>query len=149
MTRRRKPRAADGEDGTLTLFTAIVAIGLLAAVTFIADAGQKLAAAAQAQSIAQQAARAGAAEVNTSAAYASGGTFAINPAQAAAAARAYLADSGEAGTVTVTGARTVTVTVTVTKPAVFGQVIGISSLSATESASADLEQGITGPQDPP
>jgi Flp pilus assembly protein TadG len=149
MTRRRKPRAAGAEDGTLTLFTAIVVIGLLAAVAFIADAGQKLAAAAQAQSIAQQAARAGAAEVNTSAAYASGGTFTVDAAQAAAAARAYLAGNRQTGTVTVTGAHTVTVTVTVTKPAVFGQVIGIGSLSATESASADLEQGITGPQDPP
>ena len=149
MTRRRNPRAPGGEDGTLTLFTAIVVIGLLAAVAFIADAGQKLAAAAQAQSIAQQAARAGAAEVNTSAAYARGGTFTVDPAQAAAAACAYLAENGQAGTVTVTGAHTVTVTVTVTKPAAFGRVIGIGSLSATESASADLEQGITGPQDPP
>ena len=149
MTRRRGPRASGGEDGTLTLFTAVVVIGLLAAVAFLADAGQKLAAAAQAQSIAQQAARAGAAEVNTSDAYASGGTFTVDPAQAAAAARAYLAENGQAGTVTVTGARTVTVTVKVTKPAVLGQVTGVGSLSATESASADLEQGITGSQDPP
>lgn len=145
MTSRRIPCAAGGEKGTLTLFTAIVVIGLLAAVAFIADAGQKLAAAAQAQAIAQQAARAGAAEVSASAAY-SGGALAVDPSRAIAAARAYLAENGQSGTVAVTGGQTVTVTVTVTvtKAAVFGQVIGIGSLSATETASARPVQGITG-----
>lgn len=143
MASRRIPCAAGGEEGTLTLFTAIVVIGLLAAVAFIADAGQKLAAAAQAQAVAQQAARAGAAEVSASAAY-SGGALAVDPSRAIAAARAYLAENGQSGTVAVTGGQTVTVTVTVTKAAVFGQVIGIGSLSATETASARPVQGITG-----
>ncbi len=151
MTSRRISRSLRRDDGTLTLFTVIVVIGLLAAVAFITDAGQKLAAASQAEAIAQQAARAGAAEVNTSAAYAHGGTFTVDPAQAAAAARSYLAANGQTGTgtVTVTGNQTVTVTVTVTKPAVFGGIIGLSRLSATQSASANLVQGITGPQNQP
>jgi Flp pilus assembly protein TadG len=148
MTSHRTPRAAGRQDGTLTLFTAIVVIGLLAAVAFLADAGQKLAAAAQAESIAQQAARAGAAQVSTSAAYARG-TFTVDPAQAAAAARAYLADNGQPGTVTITGGQSVTVTVTVSRPGVFGQVLGIGSLSATETATASLVPGITGPQGQP
>jgi Flp pilus assembly protein TadG len=149
MTHRTLSRALRRDDGTLTLFTVIVVIGLLAAVAFITDAGQKLAAASQAEAIAQQAARAGAAEVNTSAAYAHGGTFTVDPAQAAAAARSYLAANGQIGTVTITGDQTVTVVVTVTKPAAFGVIIGLSSLSATESATANIVSGITGPQNQP
>ena len=77
--------------GDADLFAAIIAIGLLAAIAFVTDAGQKLAAAAQAQAVAGEAARAGATEVNASAAYAGHGPLAVDPAQAAAAARAYLA----------------------------------------------------------
>lgn len=82
------------DDGTLTLFTAIAAIGLLAALGFIVDAGQKLQAGQQARAIAEEAARAGAGQVNRSAAYAHGGTFTTDPTAAAAAARVYLAASG-------------------------------------------------------
>jgi Flp pilus assembly protein TadG len=133
------------DQGTLTLFTVVVAVGLLAAIGFITDAGQKLAAAAQAQAVAEEAARAGAAEVNQSAAYSGTGRLTVDPALAVEAARAYLASTGNAGTITVTGPTLVTVTVTVTKPAVFGEVIGISQLSATETATAQLTVGVTGP----
>jgi Flp pilus assembly protein TadG len=134
------------DDGTLTLFTAIAAIGLLAALGFVVDAGLKLQAGQQARALAEEAARAGAGQVNRSAAYAHGGTFTTDPAAAASAARAYLAASGHIGTVTITGARTITVTVTVTERAVFTTIIGISHLSSTQSASANLVQGISGAQ---
>lgn len=132
------------DDGTLTLFTVITVIGLLIAVAFIADAGEKLQAGQQASGIAEQAARAGAGQVNTSAAYAGGGPFTTSPARAAAAARAYLSQTGHTGTVTITGDRTIQVTVTVTRPAILTSVIGISRLSATGTATATLLQGITG-----
>ncbi len=141
MTRRR----LRGDDGTLTLFTAITVIGLLVALGFIVDAGQKLQAGQQARAIAEEAARAGAGQVNRSAAYAHGGTFTADPA-AAAAARTYLAQTGHAGAVTVTGDRTIQVTVTITEPAVFTAIIGISQVSATQTATANLFQGITGSQ---
>jgi Flp pilus assembly protein TadG len=134
-----------GDDGTLTLFTAITVIGLLVALGFIVDAGQKLQAGQQARAIAEEAARAGAGQVNRSAAYAHGGTFTVDPA-AAAAARTYLAQTGHAGAVTVTGDRTIQVTVTITERAVFTAIIGISQVSATQTATANLFQGITGPQ---
>ena len=133
-----------GDDGTLTLFTAITVIGLLVALGFIVDAGQKLQAGQQARAIAEEAARAGAGQVNRSAAYAHGGTFTVDP--AAAAARAYLAQTGHAGAVTVTGDRTIQVTVTITERAVFTAIIGISQVSATQTATANLFQGITGSQ---
>jgi Flp pilus assembly protein TadG len=131
------------DDGTLTLFTAITAIGLLAALGFIVDAGQKLQVGQQARAIAEEAARAGAEQVNRSTAYAHGGPFTTDPAAAATAARAYLAASGHTGTVTITDDRTIRVTVTVTEPAVFTTIIGISRLSSTQSASANLVQGIS------
>lgn len=137
------------DRGTLTLFTAITAIGLLAALGFIVDAGVKLQAAQQARAVAEEAARAGAGQVNRSAAYAHGGTFIVDPGQAAAAASAYLSQSGHTGTVTVAGNRTIEVTVTVTKPAVFTSIIGISQLSDTQTATANLVQGISQGEIPP
>ena len=145
MTRRTR-RWRGRDEGTLTLFTAIIAIGLLAAVAFVTDAGQKLAAAAQAQAVAEEAARAGATEVNASAAYAGTGPLAVDPALAASAARAYLAASGNTGTVIVSGATAVTVTVTVTTPSMLGVLTGLARLSATASATALLTQGGAGPQ---
>ena len=143
VTRRPQPRRR--EEGTLTLFAAIVAIGLLAAIVFVTDAAQKLAAAAQAQAIAAEAARAGAAQVSASAAYAGAGPLVIDPAQAAAAARAYLAAAGTTGTVTVNAAGAVTVTVTITRPPMLGM-LGVTRLSATQTATARLAQGGGGPQ---
>jgi Flp pilus assembly protein TadG len=137
---RRRLRA---DEGTLTLFTAIVVLGLLVALGFIVDAGQKLQAGQQARAIAEEAARAGAGQVNRSAAYAHGGTFTVDPTAAAAAARAYLTQTGNTGAVSVTGDRTITVTVTITRPAVFTVIIGITQVSATQTATASLFQGVS------
>jgi Flp pilus assembly protein TadG len=149
MTSRRIRRALRRDDGTLTLFTAIAAIGLLAVLAFVVDAGDKLQAGAEARALAEEAARAGAGQVNVSAALAGGGPFSASPAQAVAAARQYLSRRGHTGTVIVTGNRTIQVTVTVTEPAVFTSIIGIPALSATETATASLTQGITGAQGQP
>ena len=134
------------DDGTLTLFTAIAAIGLLAALGFVVDAGQKLQAGQQARAIAEEAARAGAGQVNRSAAYVGDRRLVTDPAAAVTAAQAYLSHSGHTGTVTVTGDQTIQVTVTISEPAVFTTIIGISHLSATQTATANLVQGITGQQ---
>src|SRR5262249_50793971 len=141
---RQRFRAVRSEDsGSLTLFTVIVAIAMLVATGFIVDAGLKLQAAQTAHEVAAEAARAGAAQVNRSAAYSVGGQFTTDPAAAVTAAEAYLSQSGHTGSVTVAGNRTIQVTVTVTVPAVFTREIGIS---ATETATANLVQGVTGPQ---
>jgi Flp pilus assembly protein TadG len=145
MTSRPAPRRPR-DEGTLTLFTAIVAIALLAVVAFVVDAGEKLQAGQQARALAEEAARAGAGQVNAPAAYAGSGPLTVSPAQAVTAARQYLSQSGHAGTVIVTGNNTVQVTVTVTNPATFTAILGISSVSATETATATLTQGVTGPQ---
>jgi Flp pilus assembly protein TadG len=150
---RRRPRPQTvpgrrrrGDAGMLTLFTAIVAVALLGAVGIVVDGGQKIQAAQIARGIAEEAARAGAGQVNASAAYAGGGPAIVDPAQAAAASRQWLSRSDHTGTVTVTGTNAIKVSVTITVPAVFLQIIGVSRLSATGTATADLVEGITGPR---
>jgi Flp pilus assembly protein TadG len=140
--KQRRPR----DEGTLTLFTAIVAIALLAVVAFVLDAGAKLQAGQQARGLAEEAARAGADAVNTSA---SSGPLTVSPGQAIAAAQQYLSQAGHSGRVIVTGTTTVQVTVTVSSPAPLTAILGIGSVSATETATATLTQGVTGPQGQP
>ena len=133
------------DRGTLTLFTAIVALGLLLSVAFVVGGGIKLEAGQQARAVAEEAARAGAGEVDRSDAYAHGGQFVVDPATAVAAARSYLSEARVPGTVTVTGPDQLTVTVTVSKTSAFLGLIGVSSIQATATASAQLVQGIVRP----
>ena len=82
--------------------------------------------------------------VSQSAAYATG-QFLVDQQQAVAAARAYLAGGGYTGTVVPQGRASIRVTVTITKPTQVLSLIGINSVSATGSAVASLEAGVTGP----
>ena len=145
MTARLR-RRAQGDEGSLTLFAAIAALGLYIVAGFVVDAGLQLQAVVTARAVAEEAARAGVMVVNRSAAYAHGGQFVTDPAGAISAAQAYLSQSGHTGRVIVTGNRAVRVTVTVTESAAFTLPLGISRLSATQTATATLFQGVTGPQ---
>jgi Flp pilus assembly protein TadG len=142
---RLHARRAGQDRGSLTLFAAVAMAGLLMIAAFAVDVGGKMQAAQTARSIAEEAARAGAAVVNRSAAY-SRGTYTVDPQAAITAAQEYLSQSGHTGSVMVAGNRTIEVTVTVTRPAVFTEIIGIRQLSATETATATLTQGVTVPQ---
>lgn len=137
--------ASPRERGTLTLFTAIVAIGLLLSLAFVVDGGIKLEAGQQARAVAEEAARAGAGQVDRSAAYAHGGQFVVDPALAAAAAWSYLSQAGVPGVVTVSGPGQLTVTAAVRETSAFLSLIGVSSIQATATASAQLVQGIERP----
>ncbi|WUE13575.1 hypothetical protein OHA25_60335 (plasmid) [Nonomuraea sp. NBC_00507] len=118
----------------------MVVLGLLV------DGGQKLRAGREATALAEEAARAGAGSVDRAAAYRRGVTeLRIDPAQAARAAHAYLAAQRNTGTVTATGTRSITVTVSVSRPTLVLSMVGISSVSATGTATADLITGVEGP----
>jgi Flp pilus assembly protein TadG len=138
------PPAPDAEQGSITLMLAAMFVGLLALFGIVVDGGTKLDAAQNADAVAQEAARAGAGRVSQSAAYATG-QFLVDQQQAVAAARAYLAGGGYTGTVVPQGRASIRVTVTITKPTQVLSLIGISSVSATGSAVASLEAGVTGP----
>lgn len=132
------------DRGSITLLMVVFFIALLASAGLVVDGGAKLRAARQASAIAEEAARAGAGQIDRSRAYAYayGGRFVIDRQAAANAARSYLTQSGNAGTVNVTGAQTIHVTVTITRPTILLSAIGIDQVHVTETATADLAQGI-------
>lgn len=145
MRHPRAARAAGGrEAGSLTLMLAVLMVALLALAGLVVDGGRKLDQSASAYAIAQEAARAGAGMVDRSAAYRSG-TFRVDQGEAVAAARAYLANVGYAGTVSADGTLRIRVTVTVTGHTLVLSLIGIDTMTSTGSAVASLVSGVTGP----
>jgi len=136
------PRGSD--HGSLTLLLVVLMVSLLALAGLIIDGGRRLNESATATAIAQEAARAGAGMVDHAAAYRSG-TFQVNPAQAVAAARAYLAAAGYRGSVSRTDNGQIRVTVTVTRPTVLLSLVGVNSMTSTGTAVASLVAGVTGP----
>lgn len=133
-----------GERGSITLMLLVLSLALIALAGIVMDGGAKLDQAENANAIAQEAARAGAGNVNQANAYASG-SFTVDQAQAIAAARQYLASAGYRGTVSAPTPDTIQVTVTVTSPTRVLSIIGIDSMTSTGSATASLVTGVTGP----
>ncbi len=132
------------ERGALTLFVAILFPALLAFVGLVVDAGTKLDNYQRAASYAQEAARAGADQVDQSAAYA-GATLVVDQPEAIAAARAYLSAVGVAGAVTAVGTDAIRVTVTITTPTKILSIVGIDTVTSASTATASLISGVTGP----
>ena len=95
--------------------------------------------------MAEEAARAGAGQVDRVAAYRDA-RFVVDRGAAVRAARSYLGTSGHTGTVSVTGPRSIRVTVTVTKPTWILSVVGVPSVSMTATATASLTPGVEGPE---
>lgn len=133
------------DRGSITLLVVVFFIALLAAAGLVVDGGAKLRAARQASAVAEEAARAGAGQIDRSRAYAHGGRFVIDHQAAVTAARTYLTNTGNAGTVSVTGAQTIRVTVTITRSTILLSAIGIDHIHATKTATADLVQGVQAP----
>ena len=139
----RRDRSYSRDRGSLTLMLAALMLVLLALAGLVIDGGRKLDATQKAYAIAQEAARAGAGQVNTSAAYRSG-TYKVDIPQALAAARAYLASAGYSGSVSASG-NNIRVTVHVTERTEMLSLIGIDTLKSSGSAVASLVSGVTGP----
>ena len=145
---RRMARAGlrrPGEQGQITVFAVVIMAALLAVAGLVYDGGRALAAKTTAIDVAQEAARAGAQQINLAVFRATGQVVLDGPA-AQAAAQAYLAatGTGDTATVTVTG-DTVTVAVSSVQHTVFLGLIGIQALHVTGTATATAESGITGP----
>ena len=137
------PRRFAGEDperGSLTVFTAVLAVALLAMAGLVIDGTGKLRAARQADAVAEEAARAGADSINATTLRA-GGPVSINPTTAVRAAQAYLASADVTGTATVDGANRIAVTVTIRRPTDLLGLVGIHTFTVTGHATATLEAG--------
>jgi hypothetical protein len=134
---------ADRERGSLTLVLAALFTALLALAGLVIDGGAKLDEAQNAAALAQEAARAGAGQVNQQAAHASG-RFVVDQAAAVSAARQFLAVAGAHGTVRAAGPTGISVSVTLTEPTTVLSLIGIRTISGSGSATASLITGVTG-----
>jgi Flp pilus assembly protein TadG len=119
------------ERGSLSIFFAVMGVGLLMAAGLAIDGGRKLNALGAARDLADNAARAGAQEVDQRLARETGAVV-LDATAAEARALSYLASVGRTGTVAVS-ADTVTVTVTIDQEMVILP-IGTQHVSATESA---------------
>jgi hypothetical protein len=137
------PGEDEGDRGSLTLFLVVLFAGLLALAGIVVDGGAKLAAAENASSVAQEAARAGAGIISRSTAYANG-SFVVDDGQAVTVAQEFLATVNQQGTVTADG-NSIHVTVTITAPTRVLSIIGIKSFTVTGQATATLASGVTGP----
>lgn len=139
---RRRGRAT-GDSGQVTAFVVVMAAALILLVGLVMDGGLTLAARERALGEAQKAARAGAQAINL-ATYRQNGNLALNPAQAAADARAYLACIGAPGTATAT-TTTVTVTVTIVQPMQILSAAGLHAVTVHATATAVPVRGINAP----
>jgi Flp pilus assembly protein TadG len=144
------PRLGDRvlrDRGSISVFAVIITLVVVVFFGAVVDFEQALEARQDANTIAQEAARAGAGQVDLDRAYASG-HFAIDQATALRAAQDYLRAGGYTGTAEPHGSRTIRVRVSISRPALFLPVIGISTLHAEATAAADLTTGVEGPIQP-
>lgn len=127
------------EDGMITAFTIVITAALLLFVGLAYDGGRALDGRVKALSEAQEASRAGAQALNVGA-LRTGGAAMLDPAAAVSAAQAYLAATGDTGTVDIAGT-TVTVSVTRIQHTTFLGVVGVGTFTAHVTATAKAEQG--------
>lgn len=120
-----------GGSGVMLILGTILAVLMVAGL--VVDGGRKVSASADATAIAGQAARA-AANAAATTQIAGGG---INTSAAIAAANTYFAQAGISGTITIANNQ-VTARVTETKPTIFLSMVGVSQVTGTGTAVANL-----------
>ncbi len=128
------------DDGSFTVFVAVLALALFALVGLVVDGGRAVAAQSAAAGESEQAARLGADQISVEAIRS--GVVAIDPATASRAAYAYLRSVGTSGTVTISG-QTVEVHIQSSEPTVILGIIGIHQIAISASASATNVHGVT------
>jgi hypothetical protein len=134
----------DGERGSITPYALILIIVLMLFVGLVVDVGNKLRAGWEAVGIAEEAARAGAGQIDRAAAY-RGDKLVIDRGAALRAAQSHLSHTGHQGNAAISGPASVRVTVTVTKATWLLALVGMTTVSMTAHADADLVAGVEGP----
>jgi Flp pilus assembly protein TadG len=136
-------RCPRGDRGSVSIWIATCAMVMIILVGLAVDLGGQVYAQQHARDVAGQAARAGGQQLQVPAAV-RGDAARVDPARAAAAARAYLAASDVTGSVTVGGGGTVVVHTTATYQTKFLGIIGIDSLAATGTGTARIARVVEG-----
>lgn len=135
----RSRRPVRDERGQVSAFVVVLLPACLLFLGLIVDGGHGLAAKTRAIGQAQEAARAGAQELDLDT-YRSTGQVRLNPAHARTAAQDYLRAVGATGTVTLT-ATTVHVTITATVRTDLLKLAGIDQLTVTGGGQAQPDLG--------
>ena len=138
----RAPRGTS-ERGQISAFLVAGVTGLLVMAGLVLDGGLALAAKVEAISQAQEAARAGAQQLDLTA-YRNDGTLTLDPAAATTAAQRYLNAAGATGTVTVAG-NTITVSVTAVQQTQLLGLAGIDAFTVEGTGSAQPHRNVTEP----
>lgn len=142
MVRDQVDHLREDEHGRVTAFVVIIAVAALLFAGLVLDGGLALAAKVRAIGEAQEAARAGAQEIDL-AAYRADGSLRLAPQQASAAARNYLTATGHSGTVSING-NTINVTVTVNERTQLLGLAGVESITVTGAGQAHPQRGVSG-----
>lgn len=139
-----RPRRVAREAGSITVWLAAMSLSLVLLVGLAVDGSGQIHAKQRAQAIAAEAARAGAQQLLAQDAV-RGQDPVLDPPAAIAAATTYLAGVPEiSGTAALTSATTVAVTTSATYTTTFLNLIGITTLTVTGHAEADLNRTLDG-----
>lgn len=133
-------RLRRNEQGSITAFVVVMTTALLMAIGLVLDGGRALALRRVAADRAQEAARAGAQVIDVDALRAH--RSAVPGRGAGAAARAYLARLGTPGSVRVSGGRVI-VTVHLATPTRLLSLVGMRTISVSETGAARIVRGVT------
>ena len=134
-----RARTNEHDQGSLTVFVAVISVSLMLFIGLVVDAGRALSDRMDATAYAQEAARAGAAQISTDALRAGQVVVASEP--AIRAADGYLASISESGRASVSG-NTVTVNVETSASTVILGMIGINRIGISVSARATNVRGV-------
>lgn len=140
MTRLSQTRrAATAERGAVTVFTVVVVFALFVAIGLVVDGGAKIHATQRAQSLAEEAARAGGQAI----VFDAGGGPVLDPSGAIQAAQTYLngAPDGVSGRAWIVSDTEIAAEATVTYDTIFLSMIGVPPGSVTRDATARLAPG--------
>ena len=140
---RSEGEAALGEAGAVAVMVAVLGVSLLLVVGLVFEGGVAIAAKRQAMNVAEQAARAGAEQLDINAVR-EGTGFRVDPGLAAQAASDYLAGAGSSGSVSVSGDTVTVSNVPWSSPDPMLSTLGISFSGTVAAAHArDLHGVVT------
>ncbi|MDT0263606.1 hypothetical protein [Jatrophihabitans lederbergiae] len=135
-----------GDEGMVSAFLLAAMIGLFAVVGLGLDPGEAYAAKIKAIGQAEEAARAGAQQLDLLT-YRATGVLQLDPVAAEQAAQRFLTAEGQSGTVIATTTR-VTVTITTSYRTQLWHLAGIDTIAVHATGTAIPQRGITGPDNP-
>jgi uncharacterized protein YbjT (DUF2867 family) len=131
------------DQGSVSVFFVVAAIGMLVTVGLVVDGGGKIRALQRADAAAAEAARQGGQAIVAAPAVQGQGVE-VDANEARAAAQAYLTNAGVAGTVTIANGTRLEVSTTTTYTPVFLGLVGVGPITTAGHASVRLARGPNG-----